>query len=695
MLLVLAIALLAPQAPARDSIPADTLRRGRVPDLEVTVVRRPEGLDRVPMSVGVVSREAIRQGQPTLGLDESLTRIPGVFVANRWNFSLDQRLSIRGFGSRANFGTRGVKVLLDGVPQTLPDGQSQLTNVEYASLERIEVLRGAASALYGNASGGALLLETESPSAPAAGSVSLEAGSAGSVKWTARAAGRSGQASGSLALSRFTTDGFRQQSAADIRQLAGMLQWDLDPGTSATFRFLAGDTPEAQNPGALTAAEVAANPDSAAAANIVRGADKIVDQQQVSLRLRHQGDGLDWSVTGFALWRDLENPLATPPPGPPNPNAGTWNTIDRTAGGLRADATWAPTGPVRLTFGVDVQRMADQRRNVRSLDGAPTDSVLADQRETVLEAGPFLQAQWLPATAVTVDAGIRYDRVNFEVTDYHLSDGQDNSGGKDMSAVSGNLGVVLGVGRSLQLFAQGSSAFETPTTTELVATATAGVGFNDALEPQRALSAEVGLRGKAGEARWSASLFSIGVEDAIIQQREVNGRAFFANAGKTRNRGIELGATGAPFRWLTLDAAYTYAHYRFSEYRIRSGTAVDTLDGNALAGIPTHFLRAGLRASGPAGTWLHLDQLLSSSLYADDGNAIEVSDWGAGVTNLRLGWTGTLGRARVEPFLFVGNLFDRSYIGSVTINGFGGRVFEPAPRRFVFAGASVGWASGR
>jgi len=694
MLTILALVALAPQAPARDTVRTDTLPKARIPDLEVTVARRPERLDRVPMSVGVLEREAIRQGQPTLGLDESLTRIPGVFVANRWNFSLDQRLSIRGFGSRANFGVRGVKVLLDGVPQTLPDGQSQLTNVEYASLERIEVLRGASSALYGNASGGALLLETEAPgSAPVSAAASFEAGSAGSTKWTLRTAGRSGRGSGSLAVSRFTTDGFRQQSAADLRQFAGMLRWDLDPGTSATFRVLAGDTPQAQNPGALTAAEVAANPDSAAATNILRGADKLVNQQQVSLRVRHQGERLGWSLTGFGLWRDLENPLATPPPGPPSPTAGTWNSIDRAAGGFRADATWAARSWLRLTAGADLQRMRDHRRNVRSVNGEPTDSVLADQQETVLEAGPFLQAQWLPTERLTVDAGLRYDLVRFDVRDDHLTDGQDNSGGKDMGAVSGNLGVAFAVSPAFQAYAQASSAFETPTTTELVATANAGVGFNDALEPQRALSTELGVRGRAGEARWSAAAFSIGVEDAIIQQREVNGRAYFANAGRTRNRGVELGASLAPLPWLDLTAAYTYAHYRFTEYRIQNGATVDTLDGKTLAGVPTHFLRAGLQVRLPAGVWLGVDQVLSSALYADDRNTLEVSDWGAGVTSVRIGWGGPQGPVTVEPFVFVGNLFDRSYIGSVTINGFGGRVLEPSPRRYVFAGARVGWRS--
>src|SRR5581483_5515376 len=156
---LLAAGPLGAQVP--DSARRDTTRVQRLPEITVTVTRTQEPLLRVPAAVGVVDSTDIRRAQPTLGLDEALNNLPGVYVANRYNFSLDQRLSIRGFGSRANFGTRGVKILLDGVPQTLPDGQSQLTNVEFADLGRIEVLRGSASSLYGNASGGVILLESQ------------------------------------------------------------------------------------------------------------------------------------------------------------------------------------------------------------------------------------------------------------------------------------------------------------------------------------------------------------------------------------------------------------------------------------------------------------------------------------------------------------------------------------------------------
>lgn len=678
------------QAPP-DTARRDTTRVTRLNDLEVTVARRRDTLRELPMAAGVVSREELRRGQPALGLDEAMTTIPGVYVANRWNYSLDQRLSIRGAGSRANFGLRGVKVYLDGVPQTLPDGQSQLSNVEFAALDRVEVLRGASSSLYGNASGGALLLSTASPSAgPSSLAARVEAGSFGTVKWLAGGTVRSGPWSGGLQLSRFTFDGFRQHSAAESNQLAAVARRVLGSGTVLTLRVVAADNPRAENPGALTAAEVAAKPDSAAANNILRGADKRVSQQQVSLRLDQPLGRGTLGVTAFGLWRNLENPLATPPPGAGRPpQAGTWNSIDRAAGGVRAEWSTPLSSGLGLVLGADLQRMRDERENRASLAGEPTDEVLLRQRERVTEAGPFAQLRWRPGPRATVDAGARYDAVRFDVVDELLSDGVDNGGDRTMRALSGSLGVAVQPSSQVTLYAQASTAFETPTTTELVNQTGAAAGFNPDLDPQRAVNLEAGLRGRFGILDLTATGFVTSVRDAIIQVREVGGRAYFSNAGRTRNRGIEAGASVLAQERVTLQAAWTLADYTFTDYVLVNGAVRDTLTGNRLSGVPRHFVRAGARVGPFAGLTLDVDQLLSSSLFADDQNTVEVAGWGAGVTNLRATWTGTTGGLRITPFVAVQNLFDRSYIGSVTINGTFGRVFEPSPGRNSYVGLEI------
>jgi iron complex outermembrane receptor protein len=187
---------------------------------------------------------------------------------------------------------------------------------------------------------------------------------------------------------------------------------------------------------------------------------------------------------------------------------------------------------------------------------------------------------------------------------------------------------------------------------------------------------------------YSVALFLGRVTDAIVQAEEIGGRAFFRNAGKTHNDGAEVGLSVSPVAGLTVHGAYTYAHYRFAEEVEGTG-----LDGNRLPGVPDHFWRFGLRTGLTSGIYLDADHTISSSVASDDANTPEgvVDSWGAGVTNARLGWQGDVGVLRLSPFLGVNNLWDRRYIGSVTLNGLFGRVFEPAPRRVIYFGTEVGY----
>jgi iron complex outermembrane recepter protein len=679
---------------------ADTVPRrdsARLPDLEVRVTRAGEARARLPMAVGVLGGETVRRAQLTSGLDESLSRLPGVVVLNRSNYSLDQRVSLRGAGSRANFGLRGVKVLIDGVPQTLPDGQSQLTNLELGMVSRVEVLTGSAGALYGNASGGVLAFTTEMPSVPVAARARVIGGSFGTAKWQAIGSGMRGPLSGAVSLSRLTTDGFRQHSRAEVLQVTAKGDLSLGERSTLGVRLMAADAPKAENPGALTLAEYAARRDSAVGTNILRGADKSVTQQQLSVRYRWlDGGGAELDAIIFGLLRDLKNPLATPPPPPTSATAGTYNTIDRKVGGVRLSGTlplMRGSNPVRVTAGLDVQTMRDDRRNERSDQGQPTGQLLADQRERVTELGPFAQLHWELGPRVLLLGALRYDRLSFRVTDRLLTDGVDNGGERIMASASGSVGASVSVGGGNTLYSNVSTSFESPTTTELVNTSNGTVGFNTDLGPQRSVSVELGARGElGGSVGYSIAGFVTRIRDAIIQVREVDGRAFFANAGKVRNRGIEAGLSVSPWSWLRLQGAYAFADYEFSEYRIRNGAVTDTLDGKRLAGVPRHFLRATLTVSrGPV--VFELDQTTAGEVFADDRNTQRVDGWGMGVTSARLSGSARWGGLRLEPFVAGNNIFDRRYVGSVNLNGTFGRILEPAPGRQAYVGMEVSWAS--
>jgi iron complex outermembrane receptor protein len=691
---LLAASSAAAQVPVQpDTVGRRTGRAEKLPEIEVTVTRAPEPLARVPAAVGVLDRTTIQRGQQTTGIDEALSNIPGVVVSNRYNFSLDQRISIRGFGSRSNFGVRGLKILLDGIPQTLPDGQSQLTNIDFADIDRAEVLKGASSSLYGNASGGVIALQSERAApGPFAQRVRAQAGSGkrngdAFYKWQSWTSGRSGPVSGTLSVSQFKADGFRQHSAAETRQLNAGVDYAIGGSTLGTLRLSLADNPEAQNPGALTLAEYVANADSAAASNIRRGADKDAQQQQLALALKHfDTAGNEYDISVFGLLRDLANPLAAPPDINPGPTAGTFVVIDRAVGGVRLSATRrlgeAPRAP-RLIAGADVQRLRDDRQNFVSDAGRRTDAVFLDQREKVTELGPFAQVQWTASEHLLVSGGVRYDWVRFALDDHYLGDGFDDSGTRTMSSFSGNVGASWAFDDNFVPYVNVATAFETPTTTELVNKSDGSGGFNPDLGPQRAVNYEIGARGQpTPRVSYSVALFLGRVTDAIVQVGEIGGRAFFGNTGKTHNDGAEVGLSVTPVGGLTLSGAYTYARYRF---------ASGPFDGNRLPGVPEHYWRLGLRTALPRGFYLDADHTLNSSIAADDPNTIIVDSWGAGVTNLRVGWEGEAGSLQLAPFLGLNNLWDRRYVGSVTLNGLGGRVFEPAPRRVIYFGAEVGY----
>src|SRR5882724_2215662 len=303
----------------RGQTPADTTKPYPLPPLTVSVTRAELPLSKVPLSVHSVDRAQISRARPTWGLDEALANVPGVFVANRYNFSQDQRISIRGFGARSAFAVRGIKILVDGIPQTLPDGQGQLTNLELGEVDRIEVLRGSSSSLFGNASGGVISIWTDPQTVAGlreearfvAGRFSERSGR-GWNKWRTTTAVPVGGGSASLTVSRLDYEGARDHSAADQRVLNARLRLPVADGWSLALVTDVGDNPRADNPGSLTLAELSANRDQAPLINRQRNAGKAVTQVQSGATLRRAwANGGEAAFTLFGLTRDLKNPITT------------------------------------------------------------------------------------------------------------------------------------------------------------------------------------------------------------------------------------------------------------------------------------------------------------------------------------------------------------------------------------------------
>ena len=691
------MALLSVVPGAGSSQTLDTLKPHTLPPITLTVTRAEQPLAKVPLAVQRLDRTQINRAKPTWGLDEALAQVPGVFVANRYNFSQDQRISIRGFGARSAFAVRGIKILLDGIPQTLPDGQGQLTNLELGEVDRIEVLRGSASALFGNASGGVISIWTRPP---AVQGISEEARFVGGrfgersgrswTKWRSTTALRVGGGGAQVTVSRLDYQGERDHSAADQRAFNARLQLPIADRWSLLLVTNVADHPRADNPGSLTLAELQANRDTVPALNQNRNAGKAVTQVQSGATVRRtMANGGEAAVTLFGLTRDLQNPITT-----------TYIDLDRVDYGARASVTYPlPLGSLvqRLTAGVDFQRQRDDRRNFKYLntpgDSATRDTVRSlDQLEHVTEFGPFVQSALELSPRATIMAGLRYDWVKFAVRDrLILGTNPDDSGERLMRALSGSLGIAVNPSRSLTVYGNVGSSFETPTTTELANSPSGSGGFNTGLKPQRAWNVELGARGSlAGRLAYSVALFQADVRDALIPYEIAAPRFFYRNAGSTRHRGLELSGDLSVAPGLNLGAVWTYSDYRFREYSFTDTAGTHVLDGRALTGIPDNWLHLMVRAQPAAvvGAWAEVQQTYSSGYLVSDVSNTRTSPWWS--TNVRMGWDGKVGGIRLAPFIGINNAFNHLYVSSVVINAARDRFYEPAPGRNVYLGLSVG-----
>ncbi len=640
----------------------DSLKVYTLPPAVVSVTRANPPINRIPQAVQLVDQTEISRARPTWGLDEALVTVPGVYAANRYNFSLDQRISIRGFGARSAFAVRGIKVLVDGIPQTLPDGQGQLTNLELGAADRIEILRGSASALFGNASGGVISIWTD-PTAPrnVRQEVRVLFGTFDRdlnrnwTKWQSSTSFRVGAGSGLVTVSRLDYTGQRQHSDADFRNLNSRWHFPLANGWSLAATADFGWDPRADNPGALTAAEMARNPDSAAAINITRVAGKDVTQGQGGVTLRHQFEGGgEASLTLFGIARSLKNPTAVSRPLP-------LGRLDH-----------------RLTAGIDFQRQRDDRHNFGNNAGQPDTVRSLDQLERVTEVGPFVQSALQITPRVSVTSGLRYDWVTFRADDRLITPtNPDDSGQRLMHALSGSVGVAVTPSDALTVYGNVGTSFETPTTTELTNRPNSAGGFNPTLQPQTATNYEIGVRGDlVGRLNYSVALYHANVTDELIGYAypppTAPGRVYFQNAGKSRHRGIELGTELEIVSGLDLTTTWTYSDFRYTSYTI--GTRV--LDGRPLPGIPAR------------GAWVEVEETHSSGYVVNDTLDTATSPWWA--TNVRLGWDGTVGSLRLRPFVGLNNLWNRVYVSSVVINAANGRYYEPAPGRNMYVGFSLG-----
>lgn len=646
----------------------------------------------LPFAVTVQTPDSMRPGQRHLSIDEALWLIPGLSVSNRNNPSQDPRISIRGFGARSAFGVRGIRVLRDGIPLTLPDGQTPVDYLDLESVGRVEVMRGSASSLYGNAGGGVVDFRTTDPlPVPVSGAARYWTGAFGTRRFVGKTSGSTDGFGYQGNVARTESDGYRDYSRQRTTNGFGRLSYDNDNG-SYGLEWFGVNTPVAENPGAVTRAQFEADPQLADPLSVRKGARKAVKQSQFGLTARRAISSGDLEASVYAGTRALDNPL-------------TFGVVDvdrTTSGGnLRGTVPFSALGAdQRVTLGAELQLQDDWRRNFANCNDVPPPTtttascpalgvergvVTLNQRELVSSIGSYLRDEIGLGDRYIFTASARADAVRFRVKDKLITGtNPDDSGERTLDAVSPMAGLLARLSDSHSAYANVSTAFETPTATELGNQPSGEAGINQSLQPQRSVTYEIGLKGVgAGGMQYNAALFSTRVHDELIpfDIPNGNGRRYFRNAGRTSRRGAELGL-GANVGFIELGGAYTYANYRFVDFTV--GTS--DYAGNRIPGIPRQSFQATATLRSPYAS-LVTEATINDRMFVDDGNTESAP--GYGVVNARLISSAIRGVSGAELTLGAQNLFNTHYVSSVSVNAAGGKFYEPGSQRSVYLGITL------
>lgn len=657
-----------------------------------------------PAAVSVVSGDDLRRAAPRINLSENLSGLPGVQIQNRQNYAQDLQISIRGFGSRSTYGVRGMRIYVDGIPATMPDGQGQTSNIDLNSVDRVEVLRGPFSALYGNASGGVINIATQQGSQPASVEASSYYGSFGSWRYGLKAQGATGDGSQAgdvnytVSATRFSTHGYRDHSSAQKNLGNARLGVRIDDVSTLTLLFNSVDI-NAQDAGGLTNAEWRDNPRQSPRAEAYN-TRKTTKQTQAGLRYERQiSANDDLSLMAWAGERETVQYQSIPRAPQLRPtHAG--GVIDLTRHYQGIDARWTHRDaigavPVTVTGGLDYETMSERRKGYENFvlrngtsDFGHKGDLRRNERNLMWNLDPYLQTSWQLTPKLTLDAGVRFSTVNFDDNDHYITpDNGDDSGEASYHRWLPAAALKYAVTDAWNIYTSAGRGFESPTITELSYRNDDQGGLNNLLRPATSDTLEIGSKTRIGNGLFNAALFQTDTKNEIVVANSEGGRSSYKNAGQTRRRGLELSLDQQfaldwrlRMAWTLLDATY----------RDSSDSAKNPVTrGNRLPGIARNMAFAALEYAPEAGWYGGAELRYISKIQANDNNSEQAPAYA--VTALNGGYKFRSGNWVLDLFGRVDNLFDRSYVGSVIVNEGNGRYFEPAPGRNYGVGASLSW----
>ena len=651
-------------------------------DVVVSASRAEQRSFDAPAAIQTVDRATIEDAGPQVNLSESLKRVSGLTILNRQNYAQDLQVSIRGFGARSAFGIRGIRLLIDGIPATTPDGQGQGSSISLPSTERIEVLRGPLAQLYGNSSGGVIQAFTrDAPQNPELSAL-LYTGSFGLNRTDWQYAGRVGGYGLVADYSTFDIEGYRANSQAERKQFNGKLSFDAFEKTKVNVVFNQFDMPLAQDPLGLTTAQMAANPTQAGTNALSARVRKITTQSQLGTSIKHELDSSS-SLTARAYTGNRENTQY-------QANS-FWVGLDRSyyGAGLQYNQQTQVAGtPVAWVGGYEFDHSSERRQGGASPGGEKTPGSLnRDEDNQARNSDFFVQATLSASEKISLVTGLRASSVRFNSEDYYLSNG-NGSGGISFQATSPVLGVTYHANDALNLYANYGQGFETPTLAEV---AYAGLGvpsFNTAVAASTSQHIEVGAKWapNAGT-RLDFTVFQVSSTDEIVVSSSTSGQTTFKNAPGTHRTGWELSGSTvlSPHVRASVSASQIDATYA----KTFTNGATTVASGNKLPGIPQHFLFSELlwtgqkmgagKAGRALGSTAGIELTQAGRLFANDTNTASAD--GYATLNVKASHAWAVGSGNLTTYARIDNLTDERYVGSVIVNQAASQFYEPAPDR--------------
>jgi len=667
-----------------------------LPTVVVTATRSPQRAFDVPASVDAVALDVIDADRPGINPSEALREVPGVVSRDRQNYAQDEQISIRGFGARSTFGVRGVRLYVDGVPATMPDGQGELSAFDLSSADRIEVLRGPFSALYGNSSGGVIQLFTADGTPWPEQRVGFDAGLYGTLHADIDARGSGGPFGYNADFGHFRTSGFRDHSAAQRSKGNAKLSWSTRAGGKLTL-LLNMESLRALDPQGLTRSQYLADPRQAAPSSLTYDTRKRVRQDQAGVVWQQPvGDHSQAQVLAYYGDRAVTQFLSVPvfAQVAPSSSGGVVDLATKYGG---VDARWSWHGewlarPLRFTAGVNWDREDQHRLGFENFVGdrlGVAGALRRNEQDDVYDFDQYAQGSWDFAKRWSLTAGIRHSTLRFGTDDAYIAPGNpDDSGRVEYSATTPVAGLLWRADARWHLYASYGRGFETPTFSELAYRADGAAGMAFDLKPARSGNVEIGskLRWAGGAGKLDVALFRSDTRSELAAFSSSGGRTTYQNIGRAQRRGAEVDLETPlsqdwrmQWAWTRLDARFT----RVDDCTTTCGVA----PGARIPGVPRNQLYGALRWSGAAGWHGGVDVFASSAVVANDANGASAPGYatmGFDIGRVLCGRGITL-----APFLRIDNLLDRRYIGSLIVNDGNGRYFEPAPGRGVMVGVRV------